>query len=113
MSTKEGPVEETVYKIRLFGLRREQLVCSSFVVEEPDDGISRNIVELGATGVTSGEMGVTMGDDSVTLIEVHTERLERTDGALVALSQKADDSSSEVRDCQPPWENGLLCVDTE
>jgi hypothetical protein len=93
--------------MRLFGLNRVKLACPSLAEEA--DGIIRNVVELGVVGV-----GVTGDDSSGTPTEVRTERPESTAGELALLHQlKINDSSVAAQDCQPPWQNGLLWVDTE
>jgi hypothetical protein len=56
---------------------------------------------------------LTGGDNLGPLTEVQTEISERNIGALVLLSQNVNDSALSMQDCQPPWKNGLLWVDTE
>ena len=89
--------------MRLFGLNRVKLACPSLAEEA--DGIIRNVVELGVVGV-----GVTGDDSSGAPTEVRTERPESTAGEL---ELKINDSSVAAQDRQPPWQNGLLWVDTE
>jgi hypothetical protein len=43
-----GPFEVIVYKMRLFALNRTKFACSSIAEE---DGIIRNVVELGGAEV--------------------------------------------------------------
>jgi hypothetical protein len=101
-SVREGPLDTIVYIMRPVGLNKAQLMCSSTTGEHDGEGTSRNMGAVDVVGV-HGVTGVIGGDDSSTTRDPDTDRLW---SAIGELSQKAGD-------CQPPWQKGLLWVDTD
>ena len=111
---RQDPLGITEYNMRLFGLSKAQSFCPPTVEEPGEDGTSRNVVQLGETVGVTGEIKGTDRDDSGAGFTVHTEKLGRCAGEFV---QKVGDTSSVLSvalwDRQPPWQKGLLWVDTE